>query len=493
MGMIQIDENLLDQLILKALNNHDTNKAQEFEEIMEEMFQTQINEYNKILTDETYHNATFQRLLEREKLLQSFEEKTEELLNNNYTDIENIIEEIYREGRRRGLNNLGSDKNVLWTTGDKNTLRHLLDYDMGLIKDVSEELRGHVADSIFQGIMQGESIPEITDRIKDIPEFEPLPGTKLTAQQRAELIARTETMRAQNTGALNTYKQYGLTHVEIIPGPDACDDCIDFAETYNPLTIEEAEGVLPLHPNCGCVYGPVLDEDLTDEPVNNVPDDDPVPEELKENINSEFTPQNNTTSPHDNVKEDINNTFDRYISNDDVHSINVNEITGNTNQFRETLIKVKSLHPPDVKWRVDVHEAQDYKDCKLYITNHDSTIAITKDKDIISVCANPTKDNKDSGRTLMEYAVKQGGVKLDSFDGNYRFYRKCGFEPVSWCKFDPEFSPQGWKPEYKSENVIFFKYTGKKSEYEYPEDFYNSVKPSKDYDTAMNKRDRELD
>lgn len=68
-----------------------------------------------------------------------------------------------------------------------------------------------------------------------------------------------------------------------------------------------------------------------------------------------------------------------------------------------------------------------------------------------------------SGHELLEEAVKAGGKKLDSFDGNFAFYLRNGFEPVSWTAFDERYAPKGWvKDKYDSEPVIFFKYTGKK-------------------------------
>lgn len=81
--------------------------------------------------------------------------------------------------------------------------------------------------------------------------------------------------------------------------------------------------------------------------------------------------------------------------------------------------------------------------------------------------------------------------KLDSFDANYRIYRHCGFAPVSYCKFDKEFAPEGWKKDRdKEESIIFFKYIGKESKYESVDDFYKEVEISKDYDQAI--KDREL-
>lgn len=163
--------------------------------------------------------------------------------------------------------------------------------------------------------------------------------------------------------------------------------------------------------------------------------------------------------------------------------------------FIKNLKDAKESQPENKKWRVDdySHTEEEYKNMKTYTTEKGSTIAITKDGDIVSVCSKINSDgSKDSGRALMEFAVKNGGIKLDSYDGNYYFYTKMGFEPVSWVKFDKEYAPSDWKMGRDLEEpIIFFKYTGKQNSLTL-EDFYEKIKASPDYDTAMKVRDREL-
>ena len=114
----------------------------------------------------------------------------------------------------------------------------------------------------------------------------------------------------------------------------------------------------------------------------------------------------------------------------------------------------------------------------MFITKNGSTIAIRDDGDIISVCANNSGNVKDSSSSLLKFATTKGGTKLDSFDGNYKFYRHCGFEPVIHVKFNEEYAPSGWVKERDAlEHVIFFKYTGRQSRYREPKQFYEAVSP----------------
>lgn len=176
-------------------------------------------------------------------------------------------------------------------------------------------------------------------------------------------------------------------------------------------------------------------------------------------------------------------------------SIDINNAS--PQEFKKALDKAKSSNPEKDAWRVDnySHTESDYSNDKLFITRNGSTIAITPEGDIISVCAKRTGNIKteDRGRTIMEYAVKNGGKKLDSYSGNHAFYVKCGFEPVSYCKFDEKYAPPGWKKGIdKAEPIIFYKYTGKTTtSLDYKEALKN-IKISRDYDTAQAKRDKEV-
>lgn len=134
-----------------------------------------------------------------------------------------------------------------------------------------------------------------------------------------------------------------------------------------------------------------------------------------------------------------------------------------------------------------------FDNCRMFITKNGSIIAIRDDGDIISVCANNSGNVKDCSSSLLKFATTKGGTKLDSFAGNYEFYRHCGFEPVSHVKFNEEYAPSNWvKGRDDSEHVIFFKYTGRQSRYTKPEQFYEAVSPvtgDDAYDKAYTIRD----
>lgn len=133
-------------------------------------------------------------------------------------------------------------------------------------------------------------------------------------------------------------------------------------------------------------------------------------------------------------------------------------------KFNEAISAARESRPAADKWRVDVHSAEDYrkKGCKCFVSEGGSTVAVTSDGDIISVCKAANETTRGVGAKLLEQAVENGGTKLDSFAGNHKFYTANGFEPVSWTPFNEEYAPPGWAESGSSpEPVVFYKYVGK--------------------------------
>lgn len=179
-------------------------------------------------------------------------------------------------------------------------------------------------------------------------------------------------------------------------------------------------------------------------------------------------------------------------------------------EYVSKLQEAKQSQDADKRWRVDVHDAEDYdKHCHTFVTEGGSVVAVVKDNedghtkgDIVSVCG---MSGKERGRDLLQIAIANGGDRLDSFDGNHDFYVKNGFEPVSWCKWDDEYAPEEWKeanngnflnvPNEKlrvpREDVFFYRYTGKKTT-ESASEFKKRVAASEDYDSAKVMRDNAI-
>jgi len=143
-----------------------------------------------------------------------------------------------------------------FTTIDRAAVDFLANYQVQLLGDVSAELAGGIKRVVSQGVLTGKSIPQVARDIgrvvKDKEAFRRAGKTVFkTAQRRATLIARTETLRAHNEGRKVFYRQVGLTKVKWLIADDARTCKICRALDGKVFGIDEVEGP-PLHPACRC-------------------------------------------------------------------------------------------------------------------------------------------------------------------------------------------------------------------------------------------------
>ncbi len=143
-----------------------------------------------------------------------------------------------------------------FTTIDKSAIDFLANYQLTLLGDVSAELAAGIKRTVTQGILTGKSIPEVSRDIGSVitnkESFRKAGKTVFkTAQQRATLIARTETLRAHNEGRKVFYRSAGIKKAQWITANDEriCPEC-------GPLDgrifdIDKMPGP-PLHPACRC-------------------------------------------------------------------------------------------------------------------------------------------------------------------------------------------------------------------------------------------------
>ena len=110
-----------------------------------------------------------------------------------------------------------------------------------------EELRIALA----EGFEAGESIPQMTERIRDY--------YKNGYERRATLVARTEVIAASNEGALQGYEKEGVNRAEFYAALDerTCEECMAYHGQVR--AVRDASGIIPVHPQCRCTWVPVTD------------------------------------------------------------------------------------------------------------------------------------------------------------------------------------------------------------------------------------------
>ena len=125
-----------------------------------------------------------------------------------------------------------------------------------------ETLGKNLRVGLTQSMILGESIPQITDRINRNIE---------TSRYNAERVARTETKRVTYCAHNDAYEDMGVDELEYrcANGGDSrtCDTCRgDNGKRYKRGT----EPTLPRHPNCRCVYIPVVSDEFGDNELNEL-------------------------------------------------------------------------------------------------------------------------------------------------------------------------------------------------------------------------------
>ena len=180
------------------------------------------------------------------------------------------LSNIYTDQFLRQVYELGQSIPVKANFNRLNTalVRKTLDYPWSgamfsdRIWNDKETLGKNLRAGLTQSMILGESIPQITDRInKNID----------TARYNAERVARTETKRVTYCAHNDAYEDMGVEELEYrsANGGDAraCSTCKgDNGKRYK----RGEEPTLPRHPNCRCVYIPVVSDEFGDNELNEL-------------------------------------------------------------------------------------------------------------------------------------------------------------------------------------------------------------------------------
>ncbi len=125
-------------------------------------------------------------------------------------------------------------------------------------KNIDSETSNKIYWQLYKGVENMESIRDLSVRIADVFDN--------CTQERALMIARTETLRSFNTATIDSYKLAGISFAQFIVALDerTCDNCLALKGLVVP--VDEARGSLPLHPRCRCTWIPVIGEPLLEQP-----------------------------------------------------------------------------------------------------------------------------------------------------------------------------------------------------------------------------------
>ena len=260
MAKILIDEDVLDGLLSKALPSEYevllsdtalTDEEQEYLYLILLILDGRVNEVKKWLTSDE-----FQQILEDiEKLplnfFDSFKVKMRIYLEDKFeTLILPLLLGYYIETNEK----VYSSFNITPILTDSDLLNFvgIKQYNYNLLTNLCDDLDKNFKDIILDGVINGKSVDEIAEEL-ELAGISPL--NVHTAQQRARMIARTEINSIKNKARLQAYKDNNIKWVDIRTMGDnkVCQDCLTI-ESNNPYPINEVDGILPVHPNCRCIY-----------------------------------------------------------------------------------------------------------------------------------------------------------------------------------------------------------------------------------------------
>ena len=117
-----------------------------------------------------------------------------------------------------------------------------------------------VREQVLQGVLQGDTTDAIAQAVGDVFEN--------ATDYQADRIARTEASAATHMGQVIAAKQSGIVKgFRYLVSEDACDVCSPYdgqeidIDDYDSSGAVDAEGAVPLHPNCTCTLQEILDLD----------------------------------------------------------------------------------------------------------------------------------------------------------------------------------------------------------------------------------------
>lgn len=125
-----------------------------------------------------------------------------------------------------------------------------------------ERLGRNLRVGLTQSMILGEGIPQITDRINNGID---------TARYNAERVARTETKRVTYCAHDDVYKDTGVEELKYRCANGGDSRTCQYCRADNGKVFKRGEEpTLPRHPNCRCVYIPVVSDTFEDNELNEL-------------------------------------------------------------------------------------------------------------------------------------------------------------------------------------------------------------------------------
>jgi SPP1 gp7 family putative phage head morphogenesis protein len=165
------------------------------------------------------------------------------------------MSQSYEHGQMYAAIRLGHSEDDIQRATWKKVGGHVIEAQSnfkGLTDDVAKNVRRVIAN----GITNEQTVKQISKDIRD--------QVDMIGKNRADMIARTETMKAVNVGVKDKYRSAGIEVVRwlatIQPGR-TCEECKALNGKLFPI---DKTPPIPKHPRCRCTLSPVPDPDWSE-------------------------------------------------------------------------------------------------------------------------------------------------------------------------------------------------------------------------------------
>lgn len=140
-----------------------------------------------------------------------------------------------------------------------------------LLKGVTDDMAKKISEILAQGMIDGDNPVALARKLVSVINGEGIGDLGITdslgrfipARRRAEMIARSEIIRAYAESSLQEYKNWGVfgvsAKVEFATAGDqrVCPQCSSLQNQV--FSLEEASGIIPVHPSCRCTWLPYIE------------------------------------------------------------------------------------------------------------------------------------------------------------------------------------------------------------------------------------------
>jgi SPP1 gp7 family putative phage head morphogenesis protein len=172
---------------------------------------------------------------------------------------EEELSALYAAGLSTGLPLVGLDVDL--DQANERSVDWARDRAASLITQIEENTRDMLRDTVAQAIEEGWSADELAQEIAGSIGF---------SDERAQTIARTETIAANNQGNLAAYKDAAAQGIALMKewltaGDDLVSEECQANEDQGPIPLDDdfdsGDDAPPLHPNCRCAVAPVVSDE----------------------------------------------------------------------------------------------------------------------------------------------------------------------------------------------------------------------------------------